>query len=104
MKNNITSQLRSVNPIERFRDKQGLSQKDFAVQLGYGGAGVYRHHCKTFSRDILCRISDVYGTDLRDEAICHLRAQIKATGHVPDRGIRSKADADHGDSYAEMVG
>lgn len=102
MKNNITSQLRNMNPIELFRVKHELSQKEFAEKLGYASASSYRQHRNSFSRDILGRISDLYGTDLRDEVIRHLRAKLKVAVHGPDRG--TSRGADHGDSYADMVG
>lgn len=104
MKNNITSQLRNVNPIELFRAKQELSQQEFAEKLGYTSAGSYRQHRNTFSRDILGRISELYGTDLRDEVICHLRTKLKSAESMPDSEKAGKGSPNNGSSYADMVG
>jgi len=104
MKNNIVTQLRSVNPIERFRDKQALSQKDFAATLGYGSATSYRHHSNTFSPDILRKIYEKYGLDLRDEVIRHLRSRMKSVKKAPVRGDSGPTGSDYDGSYADWVG
>jgi len=103
MKSDVNAQLKKVNPIELYRIKQELSQAEFAERLGYTNAGNYRSHCKRFSANILRKINDEFGVDLRAKVISHLQALLKAAAYDPDGAYRYKGNAKKS-SYEEMVG
>jgi hypothetical protein len=82
----MRTNLLRENPIELFRFKQDMTQKQFAEQLGYRDKSNYQQHMKYCSQDIIKRIIEAYGVDLSYAIIKHLRYELsKQTSKKPSR-------------------
>ncbi len=70
------------NPIELLRLKHGMSQEEFAADLGYPNVSQYAYNKKEFTPDILDRVVDKYDIDLKHDVISYLKYSLKHGGSM----------------------
>ncbi len=64
-----------MNPIERLRMIEEVSQKNFAVKLGYSNKDNYSYNMRNFTEDIIAKIQSVYDRDITMDIINHLKCE-----------------------------
>jgi len=69
--------INKMNPIEAIRMAERISQKDFAVKLGYSSKDRYSHHMRNFTQDIIDKVQDVYNRDVTMDIINHLKFKCR---------------------------
>jgi hypothetical protein len=102
--------INEMNPIEAIRMAERISQKAFAVKLGYKSKDNYQYHMRNFTQDIVDKVKVVYDRDVTLEIINHLKfkcrklqkqlkqqkknqfAKSETTAEVKNKSIRSILD------------
>jgi len=71
----------NINPVELLRLKQGKTQAEFAVELGFRDHNEYGRNLKRFSRKLIQAINAVCGIDLTEEIIAFLCSENNRLTH-----------------------
>ncbi len=65
------------NPIEMIRINLKMTQKDFALKLGYQNKDQYAYHANRFTIEIIEKIKNHYNIDITKDVISYLLNKIK---------------------------
>ena len=66
-----------MNPVERIRMIEEVSQEKFASQLGYPNKGQYCYHMRNFTEDVIDKIKIAYNRDITMDIINHLKYKCR---------------------------